>query len=102
MSKYSSVIGYAAFLFLHLFFIGQCIYSFERTNGAVVLFLVILALVIYSYSFLFRDQFKMKGKLFEFLALVIGSLLTFYLNKELGWGGVIASEIGRASCRERV
>lgn len=33
----------------------------------------------------------MKGKLFEFLALVIGSLLTFYLNNELGWGGVIAS-----------
>lgn len=91
MSKYSSVIGYAAFLFLHLFFIGKCIYSFERTNGAVVLFLVILALLIYSYSFLFRDQFNMKGKLFEFLALVIGSLLTFYLNNELGWGGVIAS-----------
>lgn len=91
MTKHSSVIGYILFLLLHLFFIGKCLYDIASFNTSTVLFLIIFGLLLYSYSHLFRDKFNLKGNLFEFLALVIGSLLTFYLNNYLEWGAVLAS-----------
>jgi hypothetical protein len=91
MFKNSSVIGYSIFLFLHLFFIGRCLYDSADFNTATVIFLLTLGLLIYSYTHLFRDKFNLKGNLFEFLALVIGSLLTFYLNNYLEWGAVLSS-----------
>lgn len=91
MSKHSSAIGYSLFLFLHLFFIGKCLYDVSDSNSALMLFLLILVLLLYSYTHLFREKFNSKGNLFEFLALVIGSLLTFYLNNYLEWGAVVSS-----------
>ena len=91
MSKKSAVIGYSLFLFLHLFFIGKCLLALEIFNTATFLFLVILGLLIFSYTRLFRDNFNLKGNLLEFLTLVAGSLLTYYLNNYLGWGSVMAS-----------
>ena len=91
MSKYSSIIGYSLFLFLHLFFIGKCVFAFKAFNSAFVLFLLVVGLLIYSYSHLFRDKFNLKGNILEFITLVIGSLLTFYLNNYLEWGAVLAS-----------
>lgn len=91
MHKHSSVIGYLIFLFLHLFFIGRCLYLVADFNIATLLFIVIIALLTFSYSHLIKDKFNLKGNLFEFLVLVLGSLLTFYLNNYLGWGAVLAS-----------
>ncbi|HLW29306.1 MAG TPA: hypothetical protein VKX29_00495 [Brumimicrobium sp.] len=91
MRKYSSTIGYILFLFLHIFFIGKCLFEIATFNTTMVMFLVILGLLLYSYTYLLREKFNTKGNLLEFLALVIGSLLTFYLNNYLGWGAVIAS-----------
>lgn len=91
MFKHSSVIGYLLFLFLHLFFIGKCLFSIADFNTATGLFLIILGLLLYSYTHLFRHKFNLRGNIFEFLALVIGSLLTYYLNNYLEWGAVLAS-----------
>lgn len=91
MQKHSTSIGYLLFLFLHLYFIGVCLYSIIAFNIASVLFLLILALLLYSYTHLFREAPSTKGNMLEFSTLVIGSLLTYYLNNYLGWGPVIAS-----------
>lgn len=91
MFKYSSIIGYLLFLFLHLYFIGRCLHSIADFNLASVLFILIIGLLSFSYVHLIKDKFNLKGNLFEFLALVLGSLLTFYLNNYLGWGAVLAS-----------
>ena len=91
MTKHSSIIGYILFLFLHLFFIGKCLLDTSDFKISSLLFLIILGLLIYSYIHLLRDKFNSKATIFEFLALVIGSLLTFYLNNYLEWGAVLAS-----------
>ncbi|PWH85019.1 hypothetical protein [Brumimicrobium oceani] len=91
MRKNSSIIGYALFLFLHVFFLLKCVIDTTHFNFSVVLFLIILGLLLFSYTKLFREKFNAQGNLLEFLTLVIGSLLTFYLNNYLGWGAVIAS-----------
>lgn len=91
MFKHSSVIGYILFLFLHLFFIGKCLFAITEINIAAVVFLIVLGLLLYSYIHLFRDKFNLRANLYEFLALVVGSLVTYYLNNYLGWGAVLAS-----------
>ena len=91
MFKNSSIIGYLLFLFVHLFFIGKCLLDMSSFNISAVLFLIIVGLLIYSYTHLLRDKFNLKSNVFEFLGLVIGCLLTFYLNNYLEWGAVLAS-----------
>lgn len=91
MSNYSSIIGYVLFLVLHLFFIGTCVINLPNYNISGVLFTLILGLLLFSYTKIVRDKNNLKGNLTEFLALVFGSLITFYLNNYLGWGAVLSS-----------
>src|SRR5690554_292739 len=91
MSKKSAVIGYSLFLLLHLFFVGKSLFEIAAFNSVTFIFLAILGLLVFSYSRLMRDEFNVTGNLIEFLTLVVGSLLTFYLNNYLEWGAVIAS-----------
>lgn len=91
MTKKSSIIGYGLFLLLHVFFILKCVVDSTQLGFPAFLFLVILGLLLFSYSQLFKEKFNTTGNLIEFSTLVIGSLLTFYLNNYMNWGAVIAS-----------
>ncbi|WP_107037298.1 hypothetical protein [Brumimicrobium mesophilum] len=91
MTKNSSVIGYILFLLLHLFFIGKSFLDTSFLSFGTIVFVLIIGLLFYSYAQLLRDKFNLKGNLKEFVVLVLGSLLTFYLNNYLNWGSVLAS-----------
>ncbi|RFC53508.1 hypothetical protein [Brumimicrobium aurantiacum] len=91
MLKNSSIIGYSLFLFLHLFFLVVCLLNISEFNLNAVVFLLIIVLIGFGYTKIFREKFNSIGHVIEFSVLVLGSLITFYLNNYLGWGAVISS-----------